>query len=257
MGQRVLCVGDVHGCYEELKDLLRLVGYTPADRVVLLGDLVDRGPDPVGVVRYAQEMGFESVKGNHDEKAIRWRKRASEEQLTGRPNKMVRPKPERLAQWEGLSDADLRWMDGLPWIVDLGDDWVGVHAGFEPAYTPRDLVTMKKEDSVCRVRYVDVYGKTVSPKQVGGEVPGAFYWTEWKSGYWRAPKKVVYGHAVHDLETPRRDLRDDIGGDFWGVDTGGCFGGRLTAWVKTDGKVETASVPAKAKYATLTTPPSE
>ena len=40
---RVICIGDVHGCVEELKDLLRAVSYRPGDLVLLLGDLVAKG----------------------------------------------------------------------------------------------------------------------------------------------------------------------------------------------------------------------
>ena len=48
---RVICVGDVHGCLEELQDLLREVDYHPGDLVLLLGDLVAKGPHSTEVRR--------------------------------------------------------------------------------------------------------------------------------------------------------------------------------------------------------------
>ena len=68
---RVLCVGDVHGCLDELCDLLRHVNYKPWDTVLLLGDLVAKGPNSVGVVRLAMEMGALAVRGNHDHEVIK------------------------------------------------------------------------------------------------------------------------------------------------------------------------------------------
>jgi len=47
---RVICIGDVHGCIDEVCDLLRAVGYHPGDRVLFLGDLVAKGPSSVEVI---------------------------------------------------------------------------------------------------------------------------------------------------------------------------------------------------------------
>ena len=60
---RVICVGDVHGCVEEVCDLLRAVEYHPGDLVVFLGDLVAKGPYSAAVVRLAIDLGALSVRG--------------------------------------------------------------------------------------------------------------------------------------------------------------------------------------------------
>ncbi|MDN6089616.1 MAG: metallophosphoesterase, partial [Enterobacterales bacterium] len=64
-----LLIGDVHGCYEELRALLAQVDFDPAkDTLWLTGDLVARGPDSVEVLRYVQSLGdsVRMVLGNHD-----------------------------------------------------------------------------------------------------------------------------------------------------------------------------------------------
>ncbi|KAA0263102.1 bis(5'-nucleosyl)-tetraphosphatase (symmetrical) ApaH [Hafnia alvei] len=64
-----LLIGDVHGCYEELRSLLAQVDFDPAkDTLWLTGDLVARGPDSVEVLRYVQSLGdsVRMVLGNHD-----------------------------------------------------------------------------------------------------------------------------------------------------------------------------------------------
>ncbi len=43
-----LIVGDIHGCFDELQDLLQAAGLAPDDQIIALGDIVDRGRIPRG-----------------------------------------------------------------------------------------------------------------------------------------------------------------------------------------------------------------
>ncbi|MBN2560999.1 MAG: metallophosphoesterase [Phycisphaerae bacterium] len=43
--QRKIIIGDIHGCYDELRDLLDVISPTRDDKIIAIGDLVDRGPD--------------------------------------------------------------------------------------------------------------------------------------------------------------------------------------------------------------------
>jgi Calcineurin-like phosphoesterase len=63
---RVIVIGDVHGCRAELIDLIKLAEYRPGDLLLFLGDLLAKGPDSVGVVKLARELGGISVRGNHE-----------------------------------------------------------------------------------------------------------------------------------------------------------------------------------------------
>src|SRR5262245_43173753 len=67
---RTIVIGDVHGCSDELARLLARTGAGPTDRVVLVGDLVAKGPDSQGVVQLARERGLLAVLGNHDAKVL-------------------------------------------------------------------------------------------------------------------------------------------------------------------------------------------
>src|SRR5262245_14993601 len=62
-----LFVGDVHGCASELEELLDDVD---ADRVVLVGDLFLKGPDPEGVWSLVRDRRLASVLGNHDDRLL-------------------------------------------------------------------------------------------------------------------------------------------------------------------------------------------
>ena len=70
---RCYVIGDIHGCLEELTYLLENLPLEDSDRLIFLGDYVDRGPDPKGVVSYLIERQLKEdqdlifLKGNHDD----------------------------------------------------------------------------------------------------------------------------------------------------------------------------------------------
>jgi predicted phosphodiesterase len=106
---RTLFVGDVHGCARELE---RLLDTTQPARVILLGDLFAKGPDPRGVWSLIRAWQAEAVLGNHDE--------------------------EVLSTWvpgQRLPNKAHRWLRSLPITLTgrHGDrPWVAVHAGVHP-----------------------------------------------------------------------------------------------------------------------------
>jgi serine/threonine protein phosphatase 1 len=70
--KRNIIIGDLHGCLDELKQMLRLVQFQRGkDRMIFLGDYFDRGPDGVGVFKLVRELaessGAVALMGNHDE----------------------------------------------------------------------------------------------------------------------------------------------------------------------------------------------
>src|SRR6185503_6653865 len=134
MKDRTLVIGDVHGCLDELRELLERVRFRKGeDRLVFVGDLMDRGPYPVECVRLARELEAECLLGNHEEKHLRWRRhveRAAAER--GYKNPMPSMGEVREAENAALDADEVAWLASLPVCVDLGGDWVAVHAGFEP-----------------------------------------------------------------------------------------------------------------------------
>ena len=61
-------VGDIQGCLSELDTLLKQIDFSSADRIIFLGDLINRGPDSLGVLRLIKSLGDQAiiVLGNHD-----------------------------------------------------------------------------------------------------------------------------------------------------------------------------------------------
>ncbi len=106
MGSRTLIVGDVHGCAAELRRLLRKVR---PKRLILLGDLFTRGPDPRGVWALIERWNAEAVLGNHDERVLRdWR------------------------PGERLPKRAHRWLERRPRVLE-GPRWLASHYEVAPA----------------------------------------------------------------------------------------------------------------------------
>ena len=104
-------VGDVHGCLREFDLLLDRLGVTDDDLVVVVGDLVRKGPDSAGVVeRVRGSENLLTVRGNNEEKF-----------LTG----------EKPPESAGLTDDHVDWIADQPVAIGLGDALV-VHGGVDP-----------------------------------------------------------------------------------------------------------------------------
>ncbi len=234
---RTIFVGDVHGCLDELDELVRTLSLTSSDRLVFVGDLIDRGPDPVGVVRRVRENGWDSVLGNHEERALRWLKNESLVKA-GRPNNMFPPSPLRAAEWRRLSPKDVGWLWKLPLTI-RSKGWTVVHAGFEPSHG----VSEQEADKMLHVRFThkDTGQYVPMDPEKMEQPPDTMFWAE----MWRGPENVVYGHSV--FSAARFDV-GPTGSTCVGIDTGCVYGGALTAAVLDCGVMNMVSVKAKKPY---------
>lgn len=215
---RIIVIGDVHGCISELQALLRLANYTPGDQVLLLGDLVAKGPDSVAVVQLCREIGARSVRGNHDFEVVRWwdaRRRGVREDVS----------LEHATIAKSLSPQEHAWLLDAPWFIEAPHiNHLFVHAGFIPGVK----LTQQNPRLMMNMRSVLADG-TVTAKNVTG--------CEW-ARLWNGPSTVVFGHdAFRGLQTHPYAL---------GIDTGCVYGGRLTALLLPENRL--ISVAAKRAY---------
>jgi hypothetical protein len=224
---RTLVIGDIHGCLEEFEELLKKVQYNKVtDRLILVGDLIDRGPDSVGVVRKAREMDLECTMGNHEYKFLRWYKGTNHYSAYDHYTK--------------FSDADVTYINNMPYFLKVKENLVIVHAGAKPG-TP---VERQHKDDLLYLRYTDKNRKFISIKAIakqGPEALGAIFWTQ----FWHGPESIIYGHHVHSETDP---LIEEVspGVKCYGIDTGCCFGGRLTCLIVETGEI--VQVQAKETY---------
>jgi len=142
-------IGDVHGCYHELKALLKQVDFSPeTDTLWLTGDLVARGPDSLEVLRYVRSLGecVRMVLGNHDL------------HLLAVYAGISRNKPkDKLTPLLEAEDADslINWLRRQPLLqIDEEKKLVMAHAGITPQWTletaqacARDVEALLASDS--------------------------------------------------------------------------------------------------------------
>lgn len=248
---REIFIGDVHGCFEEFSELLEKLALQPSDRVLLVGDLLDKGPDPAACVRLARQRRFEAVLGNHEDKFLRFlqhERRAAEEARYTNP--MRYGNPADLERARELSAADVAWLADLPLAIELGDTVV-VHGGLLPGQPLQEQIRSKRTRRlVLRLRWLR-NGAHVPLRELDPDADprsqGLLHWSELYDG----PAHVVYGHESHNLSRPHVHRRSD-GVATYGIDTGCVYGGRLTALVKSrDGSIEFVQVDARRPYARL------
>ena len=209
MARRHIFIGDIHGCYDELRDLLSLASVTQDDVVVALGDLTRKGPAPDRCVELWIEREYLAVLGNNDVKMIERSRRWTSRWI-------ARPSDRRILQRPDLIDAIRRWPLHLD-FEQLGV--VAVHGGVLPDSKTfsADLVP---RDAALELRYIRRNGEwKMIPK--GKEKKGDPFWSE----VWDGDRTVVYGH------TPRREPKIDR--KAIGIDTGCVYGGKLTAAIFT------------------------
>jgi protein phosphatase len=226
-------IGDVHGCADELEELLGLLGYELTEgvyahpegrRAVFVGDLVDRGPRVLDSVRIAQSMVERSsafaVPGNHDQKLVR--------ALKGRNVQITHGLDRSLAELDAQPEERepvAKFLDSLVshYVFDEGN-LVVAHAGLKEEMQGRGS---------GKVRDFALYGETTGETDEFG-LPVRWNW----AAEYRGHAMVVYGHTpVPEPEWLNRTIN---------IDTGCVFGGRLTALRYPE--KELVSVPARAVY---------
>src|SRR5205085_2307808 len=152
--KRTIVVGDIHGCIDEFEELLKTLSYKKeTDRLILLGDLVDRGPDSVGVVRKAREMDLECVMGNHEHKFMKWYK------SFGSANDVYDRRP----HYTQFTDEDVNYIARMDNYIELPKhNMVVVHAGMRPGVSLRH----QTKDDLYYIRYMDSDSKFISLKKI-------------------------------------------------------------------------------------------
>lgn len=267
----VYAVGDVQGCHADLRRLLERLRFDPArDRLLLTGDLVNRGNDSLGVLRLVRSLGAAAVTilGNHDLHLLAVAR-------TGAPTRkrdtldavLEAPDADELLAW--LRAQPLAWREpqtgvlmvhaGLPpqWDADRclalaaeasrliagpdGDAFLAQMYGDEPSQWREDLAGADRHrfvvNCLTRMRYCRADGRIDLRHKgpPGSQPPDLLPWYA-VPGRASAGTRIVFGHWSTLGAAPLQD------GAPWREDTlcldSGCvWGGRLTAIDLLDGRI--------------------
>ncbi|MBF0341763.1 MAG: symmetrical bis(5'-nucleosyl)-tetraphosphatase [Magnetococcales bacterium] len=258
----VYAIGDVHGCLPQLLELLEAIRFRPArDRLWFVGDIINRGPDSLGTLRFVRDLGDRAVTlmGNHELRAISG--------LSGHGDRAFANQMGFFAQAPDLPEIH-QWLRGLPLMHhDAGLGAMMVHAGFFPGWSfhrareladrlqeilrdDRRISTLFSSASsslpdlepvvteemaslhfalavMTRMRICQPDGRVVW--SIPGEKSGMAFRLEPDSPYrpwyelldWPGEERVVYGHWAV--------AGLSLNGRFKGLDSGCVYGGRLSA----------------------------
>ena len=212
MTSRTIVVGDIHGCFDELMELLAKVNFGADDRVVAVGDLVTKGPKNREVLElFMTDARFTSVIGNHD---LALRRKWNGEKLKLKASQKTTHK-----ELKGNKETYAAFLNKMPFTIDLNTHLV-VHAGLRPNV---ELYSQTTEDMTLL--------RTLGKDREGHDG------TPWYDVY-EGDKVVLFGHWP--APEPRR------GKKAIGLDTGCVYGYNLTAYIIETG--EFVSVSAHRTY---------
>lgn len=238
-GMKVDVIGDIHGCYDELCHLIDILGYIKHDmtfihpsgrRLVFLGDLTDRGPASIKVIKLVYQLVVKHkqayyVPGNHCNKLYRY--------FLGNNVKLQHGLETTVQEYTMLSydeqhDIKNKFMelyDESPLYLQLPEiNAVVAHAGIKEEYIGRNDRQVK-----TFVLYGDISGKF--------DKRGRPIRRDWAQDY-HGDQWIVYGHSP--VIKPR------IVNKTINIDTGCVFGNELTAFRLPEEKI--CSVPSRQSF---------
>lgn len=237
----VIVIGDIHGCSNELEELLKKVSEDSTSQEsskclkILVGDLVNKGPNNKRVLEICCDKykdSIISVRGNHDEIVLDQYKAYKSGSKLSEKNNWIKNLPPRY----------IRFLESLPYTISIPSlNCIIVHAGLDPSIanpsrcTPfRMMTTMRNivvETSEINGDVTEKYRCTKSEKEG----------TAWAS-FWTGPEHVYFGHDA------RRRLQNNHK-YATGLDTGCVYGDRLSyVYIKGERKGEILSIKAKEIY---------
>ncbi|KAF2674088.1 Metallo-dependent phosphatase [Microthyrium microscopicum] len=252
--KRLVVIGDVHGCKEELTELLKKLEFSQeTDHLIFVGDIIFKGPDSPGVVNLARSLGATCVRGNHEDRMLlAWAGMRSNtlpiDDSRSKPN-IESQEDQAMAygdtkhrQLAGEFDSDqIEWLQKCPVILNIGQmgkkDYVVVHAGLAPG------IRLEKQDPfhVMNMRTIDL--ATRVPSEMRGGEPWEKVWNHFQANQPRGLQKktVIYGHDSRVGLNLKKYSR--------GLDSGCVRGGKLTALtIDENGKEKKYSVKCKTHW---------
>ncbi len=195
---QTIIIGDIHGCSREFAALLDKVAPTSDDRLVLLGDLLNKGPNPPGVFKTFESLDCVCLLGNHDFDHLRCTPESFQ-------------KPESVITRNAMpADCYQRYLEcvrKMPLYYE-SSDLIAVHGGF--------LKGVALPDQPVEILTGDINLKRSWKDEINLDRP------------------LIAGHKRYSSDQSKPYV---VEGKFYGIDTGCVYGGCLTALLMPSGKI--------------------
>lgn len=189
---RTFIIGDIHGCYDELMELTKAIDLKHEDRLISLGDIVDRGNKSKEVYEFFKNRPNSLVlMGNHERKHLNG--------ILSYAQEIVK------VQLGEQYPEFIEWLKTLNYYHET-EEAIIIHAFFE-----HDKSLKEQKEEVLS-------GSTSGDRYLAKKYPENTYWSE----YYKGEKPIIYGHHVVG-DSPK------IINNTYGIDTGSCHGNYLTA----------------------------
>lgn len=211
-----LVIGDIHGCYEELEDLLDKVGLASSDEIIAIGDIVDRGRDSSSALKFFQRTpNARSIYGNHERKHVRV--------LRGE----IEPAASQIITRHQIGEKDysaaVAFMDTFPRFLELPEALL-IHGFYEPGLP----VTKQRENVIVGTLSGEAYLKD-------------HYTWPWYEHY-DGEKPLIVGHRDYSGRMKPFVYQDRV----YMLDSRCVYGGELTGLLLPDFKL--ISVPSRGDH---------
>ncbi len=232
-------IGDIHGCYDELIELLEILGYESQNGVIVhpqgrqlafVGDAADRGPRSMDVwnLLFVQQDAKSLIysPGNHCNKFHRYLNGHNVQITNGLETTVAEFKQYSKEKQEAFRKRFLAFFEMLPYYHTLDDGKLVIaHAGIRADMIDKPL----RKETIVFVLFGDITGEK--------HADGRPVRRDWAKNY-KGDTYIVYGH------TPVKEPR--FKNKTVNIDTGCVFGGKLTAFRYPE--METISVSSKQPY---------
>jgi len=237
---RLIIVGDVHGCPDQLRNLVDELRYTrEIDTLIIAGDLINKGPDSLGAVKLAMELGAYALLGNHDITVLNFVDKIDSGEISASNRKYAKDQAMIVAR--SLTEDAVQYLRRLPHVIKIPQfNLIITHAGFNISYRLEDQ-SVRDVTNIRRLLWNGQEGvyETITSGSDG------IQWAQ----LWQGPETVVFGHdARAGLQQEQYAI---------GLDTGCCYGGQLTAVTYPGGRlVQVPGLPVSSRPEEDVTPSS-
>ena len=234
--KRTIIMGDIHGCYDELINLLNKVNYdSNNDLLISVGDLIAKGPKSLEVLNFfINNKNTLCVMGNHEYAVVRWLFFAESNESNKSIPIGLKPGSEHEKMAKMLNSEQIKYLYNLPHILQIStkfdidekktkNNLIIVHAGINP------LIDISQNNS-----YDVMYVRNIHNSLATEYISNGTNWTE----LWKGEETIIFGHdAIRGIQIKNNSI---------GLDSACVYGKQLSCIIYPNKEI--VSVPALNMY---------